>query len=323
MKIALVYTVEEKRQYRPHNQHGVTQLQGTNHNICQALRGKGHEVISLPADYSMMQKLQQIKPDCIFNNCTGIHDKSSQPQIAGMLELLNIPFTGSCQLVHNLALYKPLAKLIFQSQGLPTPKFQVIKHSGEELNNDLQYPLIVKPEHEGSSIGISNDSIVYNESDCITKANYIINNYQQPALVEEFVIGREFTVGVLGNENPQVLPFVEIAFKSKGGFYSHNVKSLDGVETICPTNVGESLKKNIASVVLNAYKTLGCCDYARIDIRLTKNEQPKIIEVNTLPGLQKGYSDFPKAALEAGICYEDMIERIVESCIIRFNKRRN
>lgn len=318
LKIALVYTVEEQRANLPKNEHGTIQLHDTNRNIVEALQSKGHEVIAIPADYKLLATLQQLKPACVFNNCTGIHDKSSQPQIAGLLELSGLPFTGSSQLTHNLALYKPLAKLLMQAAGIPTPQFQVIKSTSDQLVNTLRFPLIVKPEHEGSSIGISNDSIVDNPSDCLQKAHFIINNYHQPALVEEFVSGREFTVGVLGNDKPDVLPFVEIGFKKSSGFYSEKVKSRDGVATICPTEVDGVIKESISKAVLGAYHALECKDYARVDVRLTNNNEPHIIEINTLPGLQAGYSDFPKAAEAAGIDYADLIERIVEMAINRF-----
>ena len=319
MKIALVYTVEENSENRPLNRHGAIQLQDTNQNICEALLSSGHEVINLPADYQILQTLHQLKPDCIFNNCTGIHDKSSQPQIAGLLELTGIPFTGSSQLIHSLALYKPLAKMVLQANGLPTPKFQVIRHPDQSLAADLRFPLIVKPEHEGSSIGISNDSIVYNQDDCLQKAKQILTTYQQPALIEEFIVGREFTVGVLGNSDPQVLPLVEIGFAEQAGFYSHSVKSKDGVATICPTSVSPVIEKAINKAALEAYGALGCADYARIDVRLNQHDQPQVIEINTLPGLQKGFSDFPKAALVAEISYQDMIGRIVELAVTRFH----
>lgn len=320
MKIAVIYTVEERITRRPKNEHGLEQMNATTTGIVEALRAKGHEAFAIPATYKLLPELMELQPDCIFNNCTGIHDKKSQPQIAGLLELTNIPFTGSGQLTHNLALYKPLAKTILVSQNIPTPRYQVFTDPDQPLDPELQFPLIVKPEHEGSSIGISAKSVVTDPKECLDAVAEILENFEQPALVEEFVSGREFTVGVLGNDRPQVLPLVEINFGDQRGFYSHQVKAGDKIKTICPAQVSDDLEQKIQTAVLAAYQALGCCDYARVDVRITKDGEPRIIEVNTLPGLQKGYSDFPKAAYAAGISYEELINQIVTLALERFGK---
>lgn len=310
LRVAVVYTVEEVGASTD-NHHGAEQLSKTNAALIDAISQLGHEAHLVPGDTELLSRLKRLAPDVVFNNCTGIHDKSSQPQVAGMLELSKIPFTGSGQAAHVLALYKPLTKIMLLHAGVPTPAFAVARSPEAPLPASLCYPVIVKPEHEGSSIGISQKSVVNSEREVREVIRWVISTFKQPALVEEFVVGSEFTVGVLGREEPRILPPIEILFEHKQGFYSHGVKSADAVTTKCPADIDAALLLRIEQVVLGAFRALGCRDYARIDVRVSSDGTPYVIDVNTLPGLEPGYSDFPKAALAAGISYVDLVGRLL------------
>lgn len=318
LRVAVVYTVLEANHHnRTANPHGAEQLSKTNTALKEAFEELGHEVHMIPGDFDLLRKLEQTNPDVVFNNCTGINDKSSQPQVAGMLELSKIPFTGSGQTAHVLALYKPLTKKVLLFHNVSTPGFAVVSKIGEPMPSNVNYPVIVKPEHEGSSIGISAKSVANSPEDLKNVVEEVITNFRQPALIEEFISGREFTVGVLGGEQPRILPPVEILFNEGGGFYSQAVKSQDGVQTKCPADIEPAMFKRIEDTVLGAFKVLECRDYARIDVRLDAAGIPYVIDVNTLPGLEPGYSDYPKAAKAAGIEFKELVQHLINSALAR------
>jgi len=312
----VVYTVEDQPN-RTANPHGDEQLNKTNMALKEAVEALGYEALMIPGDYNLLNTLKELKPDVIFNNCTGIHDKSSQPQVAGMLELSGIPFTGSGQMAHILALYKPLTKKILMFHNVSTPKFIVVEPGGTLDTTGLQYPAIVKPEHEGSSIGITQKSVVHNEAELKEAVDYVIENFAQPALVEEYISGREFTVGILGGDQPKIIPPVEIVFTQDKAFYSTAVKAQDLVETKVPTEIEPELYSRIEKEVLDAFRVLGCRDYSRIDVRVDDKGVPYVIDVNTLPGMEPLYSDYPKACKVMGLEYHQLVGHLLNCALQR------
>jgi len=316
LQVALVYTVEKNMDHTK-NPHSAEQLNKTNRALEKAMIQLGYQVHLIPGDYDLLNHLHAIKPDVIFNNCTGIHDKSSQPQLAGLLEMSKIPFTGSGQTAHTLCLYKPLTKKILLHYNIATPNFFVVNEDRLYPEYPLQFPVIVKPEHEGSSIGITAKSVVYNEEDMKKMVEWILTEFHQPALVEEFITGREFTVGIWDDESPKILPLVEVLFDHDQSFYSAAVKSKDSVKTQCPANIDEELHQKIEKQVLDAFKALNLTDYARIDVRVDASGTPYIIDVNSLPGLEPHYSDYPNACAVAGIQYEQMVDHILQRAFHR------
>ncbi|MBS3872238.1 MAG: ATP-grasp domain-containing protein [Firmicutes bacterium] len=316
LRVALAYTVEVDKQGSVANPHGTLQMNVTTEALKDAIAELGYEVHLVPGDIDMLRQLGEIRPDVIFNNCTGIHDKSSQPQVAAMLELARIPFTGSGHCAHVLALYKPLTKMVLGHHNIPTPHFAVADSEHAPLPSTLKYPVIVKPEHEGSSIGISAKSVANSAADAAEMVRTVVTSFRQPALVEEFVVGREFTVGVLGGERTRILPPIEIMFATRDGFYDHHVKSQDAVVTKCPVDLEPQLYRRMEEVVLGSFQALGCRDYARIDLRVTTAGLPYVIDVNTLPGLDPSYSDYPKAARAAGLSYVGLIDHLLH-CALR------
>ncbi|MBT9152901.1 MAG: Vancomycin/teicoplanin A-type resistance protein VanA [Firmicutes bacterium] len=318
LRVAVVYTAAESNHHNcTANPHGAEQLNKTNIALKQTIEELGYEVHMIPGDFDLLRALGQTNPDVVFNNCTGINDKSSQPQIAGMLELSKFPFTGSGQTAHVLALYKPLTKKVLLFHNVSTPGFGVVSKIGEPMPTNISFPVIVKPEHEGSSIGISAKSVANSPQELKEVVEEVITNFRQPALIEEFISGREFTVGVLGGEQPRILPPVEILFNEGSGFYSQAIKSQDGAQTKCPADILPELRKRIEATVLGAFKALECRDYARIDVRLDANGIPYVIDVNTLPGLEPGYSDYPKAAKAAGIEFKELVKHLLHSALAR------
>jgi len=317
--IAIVYSRERvsstpgQNNPLPPNPHGSLQVNSTVAAVQEALTARGYKVTLIPATPVLPADLWSEKAQLVFNLATGITSKKEQAHVASLLEMSGLPFTGPGALGHLLGLAKPLAKKIFAFHGLPSAAFQEFQNPEEELDPSLSFPLIVKPSQEGSSLGIGKDSVVWSETQLRHAVENLIQTYHQPALVEEFLPGREFTVGILGNDPPIVLPIEEIIFDpALDGFYSYEVKARDAVIPRCPAEIDAALADEIRRIALKAYQVIGARDYARLDIRLDASGRPKILEINTLPGLMPDYSEFPRMAAAAGMSYGDLIEKIVQ-----------
>ncbi|WIF95700.1 D-alanine--D-alanine ligase family protein [Caminicella sporogenes] len=293
-------------------------------NSVKEVLEKKYEVEIYKADESLMLKLKENRPDLVFNLSSGIVGESRQSQVPAILEMLQIPYTGSGILTHSLALHKGIAKKIFMQNQVPTPRFQLFTSFEQLLDKNLKFPLIVKPSMEGSGIGVHKDSLVYNEEEFYKVLKNRLELYEQSILVEEFIEGREFTVGILGNEpDIMVLPIMEISFdrvpEDLGKFYTFETKTKMGhlTDYICPAKVSVELEEKIKSVALRAYKALECRDISRVDVRV-REDKPYVLEINTLPGLKKGYSDLPKMAEIAGFKYDKLIDVIIKSAAKRY-----
>ncbi|WZL72433.1 ATP-grasp domain-containing protein [Clostridiaceae bacterium 35-E11] len=324
-KIALIYDLTTKNMKDSiESYYADQQKKITKDTICKVLQKK-YEIIEIAANEKIFEQLTAYQFDLVFNLSTGIRGESRQSQIPAILEMLGIPYVGSGILSHALALNKSMAKQVFIHNNIPTAAFQIF-HTGEEnLSSHLKFPLIVKPACEGSGFGVHKDSIVHTKDALKKKISHLLQTYQPPVLVEEFIEGREFTVGVIGNgKNKTILPIMEISFQNVphkyGKFYTFELKTElgDFVEFYCPASIDTNLEQKIKTSVSKAFDVLECRDFARVDVRVTAN-QPYIIEINSLPGLKPGYSDLPKMALKAGISYENLIFMLTEAAIIRIN----
>ena len=250
-----------------------------------------------------------------------------------MLDMLQIPYTGSDPLTLATCLDKARTKEILSYHNIPTAPFLIANETDQIKNINLTFPLFVKPVWEGSSKGIFSSCFVDNMKELKEQVERIITEYSQPALIEEFLSGREFTVAILGNgDQAEVLPIVEINYNDfPDGFipvYSYEAKwILDTKENpldvfSCPAKLTSEIETKIKQVALNAYKTLRCRDWSRIDIRMNADNVPNIIEINPLPGIlpdPKENSCFPKAARTAGISYDEMLNKVLLAAARRYN----
>ncbi|NCN39251.1 MAG: D-alanine--D-alanine ligase [Candidatus Aenigmarchaeota archaeon CG_4_10_14_0_8_um_filter_37_24] len=297
-----------------------------------AIESGGHEVLLIEADENAYEKLKQSKLDIVFNIAEGLNGESRESQIPAMLDMLNIPYTGSNALTLGIALDKTRTKEILSYYKIPTAKFQLFKSPNDPLDKNLRFPLFVKPNTEGSSRGITGKSLVNNEKELRETAASIIKKYHQPALVEEFLDGREFTVSLIGNPS-EIMPIVEITFdnlpEGVPKFDCYDVKwvwdSPDSeVETvICPAKIDKKLEDMIKRTALDTFQALECLDFGRIDMRLDRNGVPNVIDVNPIAGLipdPKENSRFPKACYTAGMTYNQIILKIIESALKRIGK---
>lgn len=298
--------------------------------IKNALEKKGYCAGLIEANENFFSEVVKEGYNFIFNIAEGINGGSRESQVPAILDMLDIPYTGSGVLAQAITLDKRRAKEILAYYNIPTPRFQLFTSAGQKLNPELQFPLFVKPNSEGSSKGIRNESLV-KDSDSLRKMlRFIISTYRQPAIAEEYLEGREFTVSILGNNPPKVLPIVELTFdylpKNVNKFDSYDVKWIwDSPDNpvdpvICPAKITRELEKKIKSTALLAFKALNIYDFCRIDMRLDRAGVPNILEINALPGLMPDPMDnsrFPKSCFAAGMSYEDIIINILNEAMIR------
>jgi len=302
--------------------------------ISKALKKLGHRVFLVEANEKAYLKFKKLKPeiDLVFNVAEGIYGEDREAQIPAMLEMLQIPYVGSKPITQSICLNKAVTKEILLYHNISTANFQLFKSSKEKLKKDLKFPLIVKPNHEGSSKGIFQNSFVKNENELRTKVKEVIKKLKQAALAEEFLIGREFTVGLLGNNPAEVLPPIELNFSFLPKNYipmdSYEVKWLidnpeSDIETVvCPAKIEKKLWKKIKEICLKTKEVLEILDWCRIDLRLDKKGAPNILEINQIPGIipdPKENSRFPLAARTAGYTYEQMLDKIIKSACKRYN----
>lgn len=260
--------------------------------------------------------------DLVFNFSEGVNGRSREAQTPAVLELFGIPYTFSDPLVCALTLDKSMTKKIILHAGLRSPEFAVV-HSEEEIEGavqNLKYPLFAKPLCEGTGKGIDSSSLIKNRKELIRTCRRILSSFKQPVLVEEFLPGREFTVGVLGSgKYARVVGIMEITLieSTPGNIYSYESKEFCE-RLIRYTPFRESpLKEEIEELALAAYREIECRDAGRVDLRLDGEGHPSFIEINVLPGLHPTHSDLPMQAEMFGISYRELIQEIINSALSR------
>ncbi len=334
MKVGLVYNLKRKAtEGEPHDKYAEFDDESTVNAIKKALEKGGHEVVMLEAGHDFFARVSSEKPEFVFNIAEGLYSPARESFVPIILEMLEIPYTGSDSVTLALTLDKRRTSEVLKYYGVPVPKHWVC-YSAENLPRP-KYPVIVKPNNEGSSKGVRNNSLARNRKELSAAVSFVIEEYRQPALVQEYLPGREFTVSLIGNNPVKILPIVEIKFdylpEGINPIDSYEVKwiwdnpnnPIDPVK--CPAKVDEKLETRIKEVAVSAYHALGCRDLCRMDIRLDSKGIPKIIDVNALPGLipdPKENSRFPKAAYASGYTYDSLINEILEHAVKRTRKNR-
>ena len=292
--------------------------------IKDVLAGEGHEVYIFKGDASAADQIKQLQIQFVFNIAEGVSGPSREAQIPALLELLGIPYTGSNPLALTLALDKALAKQTAISLSVPTPEFWVLYDVRAIKQIPDCFPLFVKPLWEGSSKGIRFSSRVTSREELGREVNRIFQNYPATTvLVEEYVPGRELTVGVLGNENPEILGVMEIAFrdKTKKDFcYSLEVKRdwRNLVDYHVPAALDSKIEAGIKDASLRLFKALHLRDVARFDFRLDSNGIFYFLEVNSLPGLSPESGDLVILAAKSGWSYPKLILAIFHAALSRY-----
>jgi D-alanine-D-alanine ligase len=296
--------------------------------IREALESYGHQVIPFEATAELPRQLMQTPVDLVFNIAEGVAGRNREAAVPALCELMGIPYTGSDAATLSIALDKALSKRVLMQHGILTAEFQVMETGRERLSPKLKFPLIVKPNQEGSSKGVSASASVVDDEEALRAiVRELIERYRQPALIEAYIPGREFTVGLLGDRRPRVLPPMEILFKDKNNerpVYDFQIKQEweKHVSYQCPANLTPAELKAIERVCRETFDALDCRDVARVDLRLTPKGEFYVIEVNPLPGLTPGYSDLCLIASAAGIEYRTLIGDILEGGLKRLREKR-
>src|SRR5438105_6373782 len=260
-----------------------------------------------------------------FNMRGGSKRRSREAVVPPLLELLDIPYSGSDRAALSIALDKALAKRIVRQHGILTPNFITLQTGKERLPRDLKFPLIVKPVAEGSSKGVHHTSVVETEAELREAAREMIAKYDQPALVECYVAGREFTVGLLGERRPKVLPPMEVVFLAgeKHPVYSFEYKQdwSSKIRYDVPAHLEPAQLRSLERAARECFIALGCRDVARVDFRMDEQGKVYFLECNPLPGLTPGWSDLVLIAKAAGIEYHALIAEILSGAIRRYKER--
>ena len=280
----------------------------------------------------MLNDIKIKKPDVIFNFVEIYKEDSRfEMNIVGIYELLGIPYTGAPALALANCQNKILAKRLLSSNGLTIPPYFIVNQKAIRYRHKLRYPLLVKPSLEDASVGIENESIVYNGKQLKERINYVLHYFAQPVLVEEFIEGRELNVAVLGDKRLRVLPISEIDF-SKMPDHLHNIVSYQAKwdplhesyhKTIpkCPARLPKKIENKAKEMALKAFAVMDCRDYARIDMRLDSENKLYVLEVNPNPDLTDG-AGFMRSAGAAGFSYAQALKRIIMLAYARGNGRK-
>lgn len=301
--------------------------------IQRAIEADGHSTVFIPADRNLPYALSDVLPDICFNISEGLGGDGREAQAPAVFELLNIPYTGSRVLTNAVALDKTMTKRIWRDLGLPVSPFQEFVTGKEPLNPSLHFPLFVKPSREGTGMGMDMGAICHNATELHRRVKWVVEVYHEPALVEEYLPGREFTVGVLGREDaPQYskkpylygkdgfhrFPVLEVdhTHSITPGVYGIDAKSLTTGEPgvpdfICPAKISTRLEAELSDLAIRGHRAIHAVDVSRVDFRLGVDGKPYLMEINTLPGLTPDFSDLCVLARAGGMSYQDLILEIL------------
>jgi D-alanine-D-alanine ligase len=288
--------------------------------ITSALEAGGHRVTFLEGDVTLYDNLRSAKPDICFNICEGHFGDSREAQVPAILEMLRIPYAGSRVLTLALTLDKPMTKRVLAFHNLPTPPFQVFERLDEPLDPDMQFPLFVKPSREGTGMGVSADSIVRDESQLRAQLRRIFDRYDQPTLVERFIEAPRISRGL------HFFPPLEVNMAAypaeEAGIYTSRIKVelAHDFHYFCPAPLDAEQVEELNWLTAAAFRVTGCLDVARVDFRLDANDgdKPYVLEINPLPGLNPHYSDLCIEAAADGWRYEELVNRILDEAIERY-----
>jgi len=303
--------------------------------VMSSLSERGYRVSFFDFNHVLRasESLRESDVDIIFNLCERINDSSLlEPHAAALFDILQIPYTGSNPFTLSLCIDKIRVKKLLSYHGIPTPQWDYAYTITERIRDDLDYPLIVKPSNTDNSIGITNDSVVSNKEELKTQISYVIEKLGSPALIEEYIEGDEYDVSIMGSEEGdlEVLPLSRSVFKNLPKGYWH-IYPFDAKFSSDPTykniivqrppkNIPPKLASLMSEIALDTYSILDCHDYGRVEIRVDKENNPYILELNPNPSINKG-NCLPSVAELVGLDYGDFLEKIISLTINRYQHR--
>lgn len=290
--------------------------------VAQSLEKAGHNVSVLDGNKQIIERLENFMPrvmegeqmGMVFNMAYGIQGESRYTHIPSMLEMLGVPYVGSSPSGHALALDKVLTKIIWKNNNLPTPEFWVFNSANEDLSSVI-YPVIVKPKMESVSFGLK---VVYNEQDLKEAIHFIVTEFDQQALVEQFIRGREFCVGLIGNSPVETFPVLEIDLEGDpDAIQTVDDKQSKPKKKVCPANIPDEIAEEMKKLSIEAFKVLNLRDFSRVDIRLDENNNIYLLEINSMASLGDSGS-YPTAAKVAGYNFETLVNKMLDVAAVRY-----
>jgi len=338
MKVAVVYNEAMPELYQKH-QNNSKDVNFTPHFslnspdpisefelIVKSIQKAGYDAYSLNIKDSLstfIKDYDKNKPDVVFNLVEIFTDQPRlEMHFTGLMELMGIAYTGASPMALGTCQNKTLTKRILSTLGIRTPHYKIIKTMKSSFRLGLHYPLIVKPAWEDASVGIDDNSIVYDVKTLKKRVEYVLNSFKQPALVEEFIVGRELNVAVFGDKELKVLPISEIDFSAMP-IHLHPIVSFQAkwdplheayhkTVPICPAHITKKVRLEAESMALQCFRAVGVRDYARVDMRLSASDKKLyVLEVNPNPDLQEG-AGFMRSAKYAGYSYRKMLKMIID-----------
>ena len=292
--------------------------------IEDAFKAAGHEVRRIGNARQLLEQWDQLKGlDLVFNLAEGYEGRNRESQVPIILEMLRIPCVGADGLSLGMTLDKIITKKILIAEGIPTPKFVEISDPAQSRAVTLGFPLIVKPRYEGSSKGVRKSSMVKTAAELETQTRWLIDTYRQPALVEEFIEGREFTVAIIGNDPPEVQPITQIKIEGRLDlgelFYTfEHIRS--GADYVCPAPIPAALSRQLGALALQTYQAVECKDFGRVDLRVDRKGRAYVLEINPLPSLSTE-DVFACVAAAKGVSYEAILNQVLDAAIVRYGLR--
>lgn len=326
LTIGLTYDLKESRPIQPGEPADINaefDSQETVQDLKKIFESAGYKVKLIGNAHQLLEKIKDLDVDVVFNIAEGSFGRSRESQVPLLLEMHKIPFVGADALTLGITLDKALAKKCFIADRIPTARY-FLATTTEELQgqNHIGFPLMVKPCCEGTSKGISSLSRVEDDEGLARQVKLVVEGYHQPALVEEFIKGSEFTVVVFGNERPEAMPVIQYAINGKtdlgNSFYTFENVRKEDVKYTCPAKISEDLKKRLQRIAVEAYLSVQCRDFGRVDFRVDEKGNPFVLEINPLPNLSKKDTFFYTAqALNRP--FEELVLRALEEGLYRLN----
>jgi D-alanine-D-alanine ligase len=328
LKIVIVYNAYEPRPTAPGERLSEESVAEMAQQAHDALRTIGIEATLVPLQRSLLNflgRVRELAPDALINLCEGYYGRPQwESNVAGIFELLGLRFTGNAAKTLAFCQDKFKAKAVLRAAGLPTAPAQLMLTGDEPL--ELKFPLIVKPNSEDASLGIYPDSVVRDEEAFRRQVRHVLDSYKQPVLAEAFIDGREFNVSVMENGAVRPLPVSEIDFsampKDMPRILGYEAKWFEDnplyqrTPPICPAPVDEEIRARLQGLAADAFRTMGCRDYARVDFRMDAKGRPFILEVNPNPDISTN-AGYARALKAGGIAYASFWGAMIDNALKR------
>jgi D-alanine-D-alanine ligase len=308
---------------------GTADLRKMIRQMARTLRHIGHNVTVLPLAHDLfgfLRKLRRLHPDVVFNQYDDVvHGALYEMRLAALVRMMGFPITGSPALALGLCRYKHMTASLLMGAGIPIPPNTALLETVSAVDqHKWNFPVIVQASQEHAGIGLERDSVVQSKNALRQKVREILKHYNQPALAQHFLPGREFNVGVIGGNRLRVLPLAEVDYAELPAeippIMSYAAKWVETSEeykktsVICPANVEPELARQISNVTLQAFRAVSGWGYGRVDIRLDEEGQPRVLEVNCNPCLDEGMG-LARCAAAAGISYPQLFEHILRAAL--------